>query len=82
MSSRLMLSLKKTTVQLEKPWSLSTLTTISMGRSTDGGTSYSTQGVHEGSHEIPPTPPVRNEEDIELNAVPPLPQDRDSHHAR
>ena len=68
MASRLMLSLKKATTQ--KPWSLETMTTISQGKSTEGGTDYSVQQVHRGLHEISQNPAVLNEEDMELNVVP------------
>ena len=80
MSSRLMLSLKKATVQLNKPWSLDTMATMDLGIPAEGRVSYSAQRMHEGLHEIEPTLTVPNQ-DIELNAVPPLPQDHDSHHA-
>ena len=73
MASRLMLSLKKAAVQLNKPWSLETMTNISQGRPTEGRTSYSAQWVHGGSREISRTPAVLNDEDIEFNAVSRLP---------
>ena len=82
MASRLMLSLKKATVQLNKPWSLDTMATIDLGMPAEGGVNYPAQRMHEGSHQIQPALAAPNEEDIELDAVPPLPQDHDSHHAR
>ena len=79
MASRLMLSLKKATVQPSKPWSLDTMTTVSQGTSTDDGrTGYSAQRVRGGLDETSPTPAVPNEEDIELGAVPRLPRNRES----
>jgi len=79
MASRLMLSLKKATVQPNKPWSLDTMTTVNQGTSTDGRTGYSAQRVRGGLDETSPTPAVPNEEDIELGAVLRLPWNRDSH---
>ena len=68
MASRLMLSLKKVTVQLNEPWSLDTMATIKLGVPAEGRASYSAQRMHEGLHEIQPTLTAPNDEDIELNA--------------
>ena len=77
MASRLMLSLKKTAVQPMKPWSLDTMTTTSGGRSPEDGASYSAQRTHRGLRETSQTPAALDEEDVELNAVPRLSQNRD-----
>lgn len=70
MASRLMISLKKATAQAKIPWSLDTMTTISLGRSTEDGVVNSTPRVPGGLHEISLTSAAQNEEDMELGAMP------------
>ena len=82
MATRLMLSLRKAAVHLNKPWSLDTMATINLRVPAQDRVSYSVQWTHEGLHQIQPTLTAPNAKDIELNPVPPLLQDRDSHHAR
>ena len=68
MASRIMLSLKKASVQPKMPWCLETLTTVSYGRSEaeDGTVRFAPQG---GLREASQNSVSPNEEDMELDAV-------------
>ena len=70
MVSRLMISLKKVTAQAKMPWSLDTMTTISLGRSTGDGTVDSAPRVPGGLHETSQASAAPNGEDMELGAMP------------
>lgn len=74
MTSRLMLSLKETTVESSVPWSIATLT--DPGRGTTPGPVHTTSRAHGGLHGISETPTLPDGGDIELEHMPPLPQDR------
>ena len=80
MASRLMLSLKKATVQPKILWSLDTMTSIGQGSSARDGTITFAPTVFRGLHETSQAPAAPNEGDIELGAMLQLPPSRDSHH--
>ena len=82
MASRLMLSLKKATVQPKMLWPLDTMTSMGRGRSAGDGTINFAPTVPRGLHEISLAPVASDEEDMELGAMPQLPLSRDFHHGR
>ena len=82
MASRLMLSLKKATVQPKILWSLDAMVSIGRGRSTGDGTINPTPPVPRGFPEISRASTASSEEDMELDVIPPLPPSRNSHHGR
>ena len=82
MASRLMLSLKKATVQPKILWSLDTMTSMGRGRSAGGRTIIFAPRVPRGLHEASRAPVAPNEGDMELGAMPRSPPSLDSHYGR
>ena len=70
MASRLMLSLKKASVEPKGMWSLETMTNQSAGRVAGGGTVRFASWVPGGSCETSPHSVALDEEGIELDAKP------------
>ena len=70
MASRLMLSLKKASVQPKAVWSLETMTNPGSGTPTEEARVRFAARVPGGSHENPLTPADLDEEGIELGATP------------
>jgi len=82
MASRLMLSLKKATVQPKILWSLDTMTSTGRGRSAGDGPITFAPTIFRRLHETSRAPVAPNEGDMELGAMSQLPPNRDSKHGR
>jgi hypothetical protein len=82
MASRLMLSLKKASVQPKIPWSLDTMTSVSPRRSAGGEVIIFASRMTRGSHGIPRSLAAPNEEDMVLGGVPRLPLNHDPNYGR